>query len=375
MRLGWALLAPGGSVLLLALLSGEAAALRTGGQIPTPKPPPKHAAFAVGRQPACPAERGSFPKAAAPPGQLLQVSSEVLAESAEALAADRTRNTSFVRECASAKDRVWNLQPLIIPHLKLAFCYVPKVACTNFKDLFNFLNGYGPETFGFGHHYSSSMPRLMNIAPGIITREHGWKFATFTRDPLLRYLSAFGSTCVSHVGSGFEHRHECCGPTVEMPVPKEELVRRFEERVQLDAASGLVMGDDHWLQQTEILKNCKWRYFKPEKVDYWGHLTGDVNSQVKQMLSIVNYTNDAAVDRFFPKHDVVGHQNPIPYPPQEFFRKEETVKSLVRIFEDDFIKLPGVGCSFTDYILNGTGNSVMSLLKDRILPVLSKKRA
>jgi len=354
-----ALLTPGGSVLLLALLAAEAAALRVGG--PPQLPHPRHAAAVLaGSKLTCPAEHGIFPEAPARPQQLLQVSSELHAESASELEAESGRNFSFVRECRSIADKLSMLQPLLIPRLKLAFCYVPKVACTQFKDLFNFLNGLGNETLGFGHHYFMSMPKRLHMTMQNVTRENGWKFAAFTRDPLLRYLSAFGSTCVSTSGGKFEHVYECCGPTIQMPISDEDMIRRFEQRMALDAAVGLVRGDDHWVEQSEIMKQCSWRNFKPESLDYWGHLSGDVNQQVKSMLKVVNFTDDRVVDTFFPKNTRAGHTSPITVPPRELFRNKAIVKSLLKVFEDDYKRLPGVGCSFTDYILNGT--SVFDLL-------------
>mmetsp|Transcript_71386 Transcript_71386/g.209254 ORF Transcript_71386/g.209254 Transcript_71386/m.209254 type:complete len:365 (+) Transcript_71386:80-1174(+) len=314
----------------------------------------------------CAVERGAFHEQPPdPPARLLQLTSALHASSAPRRLERTGRNYSFVRTCKTSKDKLRALGPLLLPERKLAFCYVAKTACTQFKDLFNFLNNFSNKTLGYGHNYLASMPRAMHISPQNITKENGWKFAVFTRDPLLRYLSAFGSSCVSN-GRHFEHKFECCGKTVSNRVSQEKMVKHFEERVRYDSTHGLVKEDDHWVEQTEFLRNCGWEKFRPENLDFRGHLSGDVNGQVKEMLRLVNYANDTVVDRFFPHDRIAGHRNPMKISAAEdFYKDPEILKAAMKLFEDDYERLPGVGCSFTEWMLKRTGLKQDEHLKQR----------
>jgi len=267
-------------------------------------------------------------------------------------------NLSHVRECKGTVDHTWNLAPLIVPSLKLAFCYVPKVACSQFKDLFNRLNKLNAaEGFGKFWTYGTSSHISLKVNRSVITKENGWKFAIFTRDPALRYLSSFGSTCVSKTDhASFEHRFECCGPVIEdNTMPAEQLIKMFEKRVDYDAWLGVPHRDDHWESQVAILKQCGWDKFAPDKVDYYGQMDGDMNRKVKEMLEMVNGIDDwmlSHVDRLFPRKGIAGHQSPVrKIPPELFFRNRTVLESVMRIYEDDYELLPRAGCSFTEHHL------------------------
>jgi len=267
-------------------------------------------------------------------------------------------NLSFTRKCKSIGDHVEMLSTLIVPKLKLAFCYLPKVACSNFKDLMNNLNGFPKSTEGFGHDYLRSSRRAMKVNADTITKRNGWKFAIFTRDPALRYLSAFGSTCVSKDDSGrFEHSFECCGPLVKSNrLPAATMVQAFQERVMSDLQKGIVNMDDHWSQQVTVLRQCGWNWFRPEKLDFHGRLAGNVNAQVKAMLKMVNKVDDALVDRLFPKHHVAGHKSPIHVPVEEFYNNKTVLEAVKKLYEDDYRSFPDIGCAFTDPMMkNLTG--------------------
>jgi len=253
------------------------------------------------------------------------------------------------RVCNTSTDYITSLVPLVIPHLKLAFCYVPKVACTQFKDLFNSLNHLPNSTLGFGHDYLNSGVRALWINTKNMTRENGWKFAAFTRDPALRYLSAFGSTCVP-TRTGYEHSPACCGPLVRKGISPAHMVKFFEDRVLADRKAGLPALEDHWVPQVEVLKNCGWDKFGPQNLDYWGQLSGDVNAKVKEMFRMVNGSTEEineAVDNYFPPAKIAGHRNPMDGDPRDYFRNETILAAIGELYSDDYAMLPGVGCSFS----------------------------
>mmetsp|Transcript_42295 Transcript_42295/g.122299 ORF Transcript_42295/g.122299 Transcript_42295/m.122299 type:complete len:342 (-) Transcript_42295:113-1138(-) len=256
-------------------------------------------------------------------------------------------NLSHVRECNSSSTHTDFLHPLVLPEYKLAFCYIPKVACTDFKDLFNTINGFGKHTLGFGHDYEASMSVNNNITESEMTRKNGWKFAAFTRDPALRYLSAFGDTCLYPN----LHPHCCCGPLVFRGLPKEEMLKRFKARLGMDLELGTAKDEQHWAQQTDVLDVCGWHKFKPSHLDFWGSLSGDMNAQVKEMLRLVGYVNDSVVSTFFPETGAAGHHGYLKGTPMDYINDLETLEGLMKLYEEDYRLLPGVGCAFTEPLL------------------------
>jgi len=270
-----------------------------------------------------------------------------------------------VRACRETVDVVKSLEALVLPEFKLAFCYIPKVACTQFKDLFNHVNGLNTSVgFGKDGDYLASAWTNLGIKKKDITRENGWRFATFTRDPALRYLSTFGDVCPLgnpqdlDLPSMSGHQWSCCGPMFDAGRAEEGpwqddqyRITAFKTRVKLDVKAGRVHSDQHWASQTQVLEQCGWELFKPDNLDYWGVLSGDVNMQVKDMLKTVGHRDDVAVDRFFPKEGVAGHTGYLKGEPPDFINDVETLGGIVQLYADDYRNLPGVGCAFTEPLL------------------------
>mmetsp|Transcript_71360 Transcript_71360/g.159778 ORF Transcript_71360/g.159778 Transcript_71360/m.159778 type:complete len:377 (-) Transcript_71360:117-1247(-) len=270
-----------------------------------------------------------------------------------AFVSEYDRNLSHVRLCPTIRDPLQLLKPLLVPSLRLAFCYIPKAACTQFKDLFNHLNHLNT-TDGFAKDYLKSTYKHFGIDPKTITKENGWKFGIFTRDPALRYLSAFGSTCVADARGHFEHSFECCGPLVQDSLQRpEKLVRFFEKRLMYDSQHGYIAQDDHWVQQVEVFRNCGWDNFNPRTVDFHGSVSdGDVNQQVKEMLMMVNGHEPwmtKLVDKFFPPASVAGHTSPLmDITPEAFYRNRSVLEAVGNLYEDDLLLIPNVGSAFYD---------------------------
>lgn len=268
-------------------------------------------------------------------------------------------NSSKYRKCPAARDKIWMLQALLLPKYKLAFCYVPKVACTQFKDLFNFINKRWGIFQGFGRGYGQSMGKQLHVSMDTVTRENGWKFAAFTRDPVERYVSAFGSTCVPTDWGFYEHDFACCGDLVSYSnkTNRANLTHALKERVRADLKRGLPENEDHWIPTVDVLRNCGWDKFKPSNLDYWGTLSGDVHSQVTEMMSMVNYTNQTVIKKYFPPSTKKGHQNPMHGGAEDFAVDQETVRGIMKIYKDDYKLIPGIGCSFTHSVLERFSNS------------------
>jgi len=271
------------------------------------------------------------------------------------------------RNCTLMGDWLGWLEPLLVPRLKLAFCGIPKVATTKFKDLINTLNGLNT-TLGFGAaDYMASMPKELNISMATVTKENGWRSAAFTRDPLQRYLSAWASTCIETDEGEMKHPAECCGMFIRKGASPEFLAERFGQRIGWDAAFGVPFEEQHWVSQVQVLYNCGWELFKPEALDFRGDLSaGGVKAQVEEMLRVVGATEKdlELVDAFFgkgPKGDelrnrVATHREErspkiIREFAKSFFPDRPRIELLKHIYSADFALLPGVGDHFTAEML------------------------
>lgn len=264
------------------------------------------------------------------------------------------------RHCAGMGDWLGNLRPLVVPRLKLAFCSIPKIASTNFKDLINGLNRLNT-TQGFGiADYFASEPAALNVSTADMTRENGWRFAAFTRDPLQRYLSAWGSTCLQSDGGDVKHPQECCGTFLWNHAPPQHLVQSFEARAGYDAIAGLPQEEEHWASQVQVLWHCGWELFKPETLDFRGNLSaGAARAQVEAMLRLAGADEEdlklagalfgegaGKGSRSFFFKDARSRKLLREWP-EAFYRSRLVVEAVKHIYSADFALLPGIGDHFT----------------------------
>jgi len=249
-------------------------------------------------------------------------------------------NLGRVRSCMDMHDWLGRLQPILIPRLKLAFCYIPKIACTQFKDLFNTVNDLNA-SLGWSGFWQASMSPALGINMSNVTRANGWRFAAFTRDPLERYFSTYGSTCVERDTGGFDHDLECCGKLVDRNTSQRALAANFALRALSDAALGLPYEEQHWQPQVQLLWNCGWERFSPDRLDFRGNMSaGGMNRQVKEMLRMVNATEDdmKTVDRFFPEGRREGRTNPIKGDAKDFYA-QDTIDAVKFVYAADYALL------------------------------------
>jgi len=238
---------------------------------------------------------------------------------------------------------------------KLALCYFPKVASAEMNSMFNNLNHLTPEDIN-GHVFGASSPGRMDVDLANVTQENGWKFGFITRDPLNRFLSAFGSKCLpKEDGSPGDVRY--CGGIVgqtekdgwqiiDHPVEEEEAVQAFEKHV-LHFKEALYTEEEeldtdnkHYMRMVDILAQCGDDRFAPEKVDFIGHLNGPVHHQVRDFLMMgqeVNETEiDMFVDKFFPAGDVHGHSSTTHMEAGTFYRNHTIAAMVHKMYEPDY---------------------------------------
>lgn len=94
----------------------------------------------------------------------------------------------------------WPLERIIIvSEYKLLFCYIEKVACTSFNNLFKCVRKQQPRARGFTwgrYTYKSPEYNLTRESLGDLIANSSWYKAVLYRDPVSRFVSAHASKCV-----------------------------------------------------------------------------------------------------------------------------------------------------------------------------------
>lgn len=268
------------------------------------------------------------------------------------LAVDRQVPSSQTRLPMKRRRRGWpaHLQArILLPKAKLAFCYMPKIASAQMSSLFDALNGANEPNWE-EEPWESSGPRKLNISWSDVTKENGWKFAFFHRDPLARYLSAFGSKCVVNTEGSVEGLgKDCFGEILWTAMPLETMVTAFEERVRSDEKSGQPANNSHWFPMIKLLRACGINKFHPKVADFEGSLDADANSEVKRMfetMGVVHAYPDAhaMVDKYFPTQRVSGHSSQSHNKLVEFYRDPAVSHAVFKLYEEDYqrFRLPAI---------------------------------
>lgn len=210
---------------------------------------------------------------------------------------------------------------LVYPEKKLAFCYIEKNACTQFNLLFNHLNGKR------GKWWISTVDAL-SLDLANITREKGWKWAVFLRDPLVRYLSAWGSKCWQKEDGGSN-----CVPRGDFT--KDASLADFLAHVSANVEDpSPTAANPHWALQQAFCGGLR----NAGGYDFVGHLRGDVNGQVHQMLRMAGAPR-GGVEQFFPKGGHRGHHTSLD--PAVYYAGTATVGNVGSLYGPDY-SLPGL---------------------------------
>lgn len=222
---------------------------------------------------------------------------------------------------------------ITIPAAKLAFCYFPKVGCADFNAMFNKANNISAEKI-----FRQSTPEHLRLDYGQINKEHGWFFASFFRDPLARYLSAFGSKCIpDSEGVLRDDGKRCGGDYTKKPIEKENAIRMFEARAMRDSQKGRVCGNPHWTPQFNLLERCGADKYAPGYANFTGILAGDVHGGVERMLIKVGRKDARALaDEFFPPGAIRGHRPAQYVSYDDFYRNSTVVKAVMELYKRDY---------------------------------------
>lgn len=219
---------------------------------------------------------------------------------------------------------------IVLPEKKLAFCYIEKVACTEFNMLFNTLNNLTTNgTVWNGTKYTPwwhSQPWHFGLNLSDLTAENGWKWAVFLRDPASRYVSAWGSKCLQQ-----EDRGRNCvpfGAWANTTWSEKQLLLSFKNASLLNHHNQSAMAlNPHWANQSSFCGGLG----DLSKFDMVGRLSGDVNAKVRKMLRMAG-ANESVADIYFPKHKVKGHTSHLS---ARKFVSKETEKLIKAMYAPD----------------------------------------
>lgn len=236
----------------------------------------------------------------------------------------------------------WSIGPnarmnevLVVPSLKLIFCFIPKNAGTQFNRLMNALNGLehrqGEICSDGDPNYASSMHgNFTHLDFEEALNSDNWTKAIFLRDPLERFISAYQSKCVKP--------RECGGCMY--------LERSAEDRPRLSRVSERLKGtkNAHFTTQSSL---CGGLEDSIGAYNYIGHVSDDtaaVQRQVAEMLSLaVKRSSRAPVSNLqleASHHSVVQSSNsslaaapaPLAHFGRQIGKKEASVLELGRRF-------------------------------------------
>lgn len=144
---------------------------------------------------------------------------------------------------------------MVVPEYKLLFCYVEKVGCSMFNQLFRLLRLYHPQqspeerAYLAESHFGRANPNHFNLTHYDLTKmvnDDTWTKAVFFRDPADRFLSGFKSKCGGADYDGGRHCREAFGEVIN---------KKGQKRPILDGS----VASFH--QSIEIAKNSTRRVF------------------------------------------------------------------------------------------------------------------
>jgi len=191
----------------------------------------------------------------------------------------------------------WQMGCIVLEQYKLVFCFIPKIGCTIFKQLFRRMEGKA--NWRLDPHYMGDLKTLRNYNASTVVEmmtSPDWTRAIFFRDPKERLLSSFLDKALSNHGYYLAAR--CCvcnegevGCTVELDIAnlkrnkwvngecmnKLQTFENFLSHLEKESNSGCAT-DPHWRPQTERIDDKFIPY-----INFIGHMD-TVSADTERLL-------------------------------------------------------------------------------------------
>ncbi|XP_060582561.1 carbohydrate sulfotransferase 11-like [Ruditapes philippinarum] len=223
---------------------------------------------------------------------------------------------------------------------KIMFCYVPKVACTNFLRLLIWLNNtnnvFNTELIKTPnvHILKKSLPSLGMFEPQEIKhRLKHYRKVIFVRDPLVRLISAFRNKFIETKNTYFMSRY---GKAIIQrakngslkDIPEIGTITFSEFLIYLADKTTIRQGyEDHWKPFKDICHPC---YIKYDFIGKYESIEEDVGYLLK-MLNVQN--------RFkFPEREKHYNHTESAHMISSFFKDvdPDIFSKLIKVYADDY---------------------------------------
>uniref|UniRef100_A0A3P9HJL9 Carbohydrate sulfotransferase n=1 Tax=Oryzias latipes TaxID=8090 RepID=A0A3P9HJL9_ORYLA len=271
----------------------------------------------------------------------------------KSLEQQRLRKDLLRKHCAGVNQSLFNLNNIEFNNFivddqhGIIYCYIPKVACTNWKRTLIALRQKEPypdpmsfkdnwvhkfDTFQLLKHYS--MPER-KVSLFINNRNHYTKFL-FVRDPFVRLISAYRDKMLNYDQYFYEgyirvilqrYKNQKGVPVKYNGTKKTDLKPSFHNFVQyiVDPRSEKYAPfEPHWRQMHRLCHPCLVEY------DFVGHQES-LQEDAQQLLNILKLENAI---KFPPSHENMTSGNSV----MEWFQGVpiEDRRKLYKIYEKDF---------------------------------------
>lgn len=165
--------------------------------------------------------------------------------SVDGAAGDPTNSSEEPHLSTNMLDRL-----IIVPEAKVMFCYIEKVGCKNFNDVFRYYRSQYDQEQANDPTWRRNTFEIHNFTVEDIQaamKSKEWFKAVFYRDPLERVVAAWSSKCGGADKDGWKH---CAAQFGSNNTPFEDTV---EQIYQFDvAADGAQRGHDHSVNWTSF---------------------------------------------------------------------------------------------------------------------------
>jgi hypothetical protein len=181
----------------------------------------------------------------------------------------------------------WTDRLLLWPEEKFAFCWIDKNAGSQFNLMMNRLNKLKKGVWWESDYKELNAHELWKYHRELqvnVSREDGWRFGTFLRDPAERFLSAWLSKCQDWEDAG----RNCLGKRKVPKEPVAEAVAAFEEAVRdylpayMRRLSSVRFQNAHYDPQWTFCGGVSLSSF-----DFVGHISKDFESVHRQVFQMM----------------------------------------------------------------------------------------
>jgi len=233
---------------------------------------------------------------------------------------------------------------IVVPEHKMIFCYIEKVACTQFNHLFNTITG-AKSIYLDWKWYRNSLKAVgwskQQLEDAIVNP--AWHKAVFYREPMERFLSGYRSKCEEgHDSDGPNHCRPFFGKRFPTFPEAVNAVARMDQQMS-DAEQMDQKSDVHWTRQTKFCGGLDRTLQYYDTVVQVDHHTA--REEVQKMLnkSGIESSDLPLFDKLFPKGTVgntglnKGHVTAADAHMLEYYNTPDLTNTILEHYMEDYV--------------------------------------